>query len=124
MKKDKHLRDVRIAVVILTLLIILAVANVAISAGILKELSGDAEALTLGEVDEAEELCAKFSRYAFFLSITVNHDDLGDAEECLAELTVAISGDSLEEVEVAKSRLLSALSQIRRLSGAGIDSII
>ena len=114
----------RIAVTILALLIILAAANVAASAGIINELSKDTAALTLGQIEQAEALCRKFERCAFFLSITVNHDDLEDAEECLVELTVAIGGDDSEDVEIAKSRLLSALSQIRRLSGAGIDSII
>ena len=118
------MHDVRIAVTILALLIFLAAANVATSAGIINELSKDTAALTLGQVDQAEALCRKFARCAFFLSITVNHDDLEDAEECLVELTVAIGGDDSEDVEIAKSRLLSALSQIRRLSGAGIDSII
>lgn len=124
MKKVKQLRDVRIAVTILALLIILAAANVATSAGIINNLSEDVASLTIGQVDQAEALHRKFERCAFFLSITVNHDDLEDAEECLVELTVAIGGDDGEDVEIAKSRLLSALSQIRRLSGAGIDSII
>ena len=124
MKKDKQLHDVRIAVTIFALLIFLAAANVATSAGIINELSEDVAALTLGQIEQAEALHRKFERCAFFLSITVNHDDLEDAEECLVELTVAIGGDDSEGVEIAKSRLLSALSQIRRLSGAGIDSII
>ena len=124
MKKKKELRDVWVATAILVLLVLIATANVLVSEALLKELSADVESVDIGEVTAAADLRQKFTKVAFFLSITVNHDDLEDAEELLEELSVVVNGEDEDEVEIAKSRLKSALRQLRRLSGAGIDSII
>ena len=124
MKKKKELRDVWVATAILVLLVLIATANVLVSEALLKELSADVESVDIGEVTAAADLRQKFIKVAFFLSITVNHDDLEDAEELLEELSVVVNGEDEDEVEIAKSRLKSALRQLRRLSGAGIDSII
>ena len=124
MKKKNELRDVWVAVAILALLIILATANVVTSSALLNGLAKEVDAISVGKVTDADKLYQKFTRVSFFLSITVNHDDLEDAEELLAELTVAVRGEDSGEVEIAKSRLNSALRQLGRLSGAGIDSII
>ena len=124
MKKKKRLRDVRVAVTILILLVALATANVVTSGILLKSLAKEVETVSIGKAAEAEALYKKFTRVAFFLSITVNHDDLEDAEELMAELSVAVRGEDAEEVEILKSRLKSAFRQLGRLSGAGVDSII
>ena len=124
MKKKKRLRDVRVAVTILILLVALATANVVTSGILLKSLAKEVETVSVGKAAEAEALYKKFTRVAFFLSITVNHDDLEDAEELMAELNVAVRGEDVDEVEILKSRLKSAFRQLGRLSGAGVDSII
>ena len=124
MKKKKRLRDVRVAVTILILLVALATANVVTSGILLKSLAKEVETVSIGKTAEAEALYKKFTRVAFFLSITVNHDDLEDAEELMAELNVAVRGEDADEVEILKSRLKSAFRQLGRLSGAGVDSII
>ena len=124
MKKKKRLRDVRVAVTILILLVALATANVVTSGILLKSLAKEVETVSVGKAAEAEALYKKFTRVAFFLSITVNHDDLEDAEELMAELNVAVRGEDADEVEILKSRLKSAFRQLGRLSGAGVDSII
>ena len=124
MKKKKRLHDVRVAVTILILLVALATANVVTSGILLKSLAKEVETVSIGKEGEAEALYKKFTRVAFFLSITVNHDDLEDAEELMAELNVAVRGEDADEVEILKSRLKSAFRQLGRLSGAGVDSII
>ena len=124
MKKKKRLRDVRVAVTILILIVALATANVVTSGILLKSLAKEVETVSIGKTAEAEALYKKFTRVAFFLSITVNHDDLEDAEELMAELNVAVRGEDADEVEILKSRLKSAFRQLGRLSGAGVDSII
>ena len=124
MKKKKRLRDVRVAVTILILLVALATANVVTSGILLKSLAKEVETVSIGKTAVAEALYKKFTRVAFFLSITVNHDDLEDAEELMAELNVAVRGEDANEVEILKSRLKSAFRQLGRLSGAGVDSII
>ncbi len=124
MKNKKGFHDVRIAVTILILLVALATANVVISGVLLNSLSQKVDAISVGKMSEAEDLYKNFTQVAFFLSITVNHDDLEDAEELMAELSVAVRGDDADEVEILKSRLKSAFRQLGRLSGAGIDSVI
>ena len=98
MKKEKRLRDVRVAVTILILLVALATANVVTSGILLKSLAKEVETVSIGKAAEAETLYKKFTRVAFFLSITVNHDDLEDAEELMAELNVAVRGEDAEEI--------------------------
>ena len=124
MKKRMQLFNVRIAVAILLLLLILATANVLISEYMLKNLSQDLEEISVGESEKAKDLAHRFSRCAFFLSITVNHDDLENVEELFVELAAIAGTDDAAEMETLKSRLISVLRQIRRLCGIGIDSII
>lgn len=124
MKTKKQPRDVWIAAAILLLIVVLAATNVFVSDAMLGDILTDIEALDMGDAEKAEALEGKFSRVAFFLSITINHDDLEDAEDLLAELTAAVKADDEDQIEITKSRLRTALGQLRRLSAVGIDSII
>ena len=124
MKTKKQPRDVWIAAAILLLIVMLAAANVMVSDAMLDDILADVEAVDVGSTEKTEALEGKFSRAAFFLSITINHDDLEDAEDLLAELTAAIKVGDEDQIEITKSRLKTALGQLRRLSAVGIDSII
>ena len=124
MKTKKQPRDVWIAAAILLLIVMLAAANVMVSDAMLDDILADVEAVDVGRTEKTEALEGKFSRAAFFLSITINHDDLEDAEDLLAELTAAIKVGDEDQIEITKSRLKTALGQLRRLSAVGIDSII
>ena len=124
MKTKKQPRDVWIAAAILLLIVMLAAANVMVSDAMLDDILADVEAVDVGSTEKTEALEGKFSRVAFFLSITINHDDLEDAEDLLAELTAAIKVGDEDQSEITKSRLRTALGQLRRLSAVGIDSII
>ena len=124
MKTKKQPRDVWIAAAILLLIVMLAAANVMVSDAMLDDILADVEAVDVGSTEKTEALEGKFSRVAFFLSITINHDDLEDAEDLLAELTAAIKVGDEDQIEITKSRLRTALGQLRRLSAVGIDSII
>ena len=59
-----------------------------------------------------------------YLSLTVSHDDLSDIEDIIAELRGAAEVGDKDGVRIAKSRLGSALSHLRRLSGVNLDSIL
>ena len=122
--KKKKTHDVLAACIIVALLLLSTVLNVVTSKAVLGDLADEVRSLSLGDSEAAEALGQKFAGAIFFLSITVNHEDLGRAEEYMAELITVIGGDDASALEVAKSRLISALRQIGRLSGAGIDSII
>ena len=124
MKIKKQPRDVWIAAAILLLIVVLAAANVMVSDAMLDDVLTDIEAVDVGSTEKTEALEGKFSRVAFFLSITINHDDLEDAEDLLAELTAAVKVGDEDQIEITKSRLRTALGQLRRLSAVGIDSII
>ena len=124
MKTKKQPRDVWIAAAILLLIVVLAAANVMVSDAMLDDLLVEIDGVGADNTEKAEALEGKFSRAAFFLSITINHDDLEDAEDLLAELTAAIKVGDEDQIEITKSRLRTALGQLRRLSAVGIDSII
>ena len=124
MKTKKQPRDVWIAAAILLLIVVLAAVNVMVSDAMLDDILADVEAVDVGSTEKTEALERKFTGVAFFLSITINHDDLEDAEDLLAELTAAIKVGDEDQIEITKSRLRTALGQLRRLSAVGIDSII
>ena len=77
-----------------------------------------------GVLEEAKELYADFMRKEKYMSLTVSHDDLTSIEDCFVEMIGYISvGDSNNAV-VTKSRLISCLEHLRRLSGFNIDAVI
>ena len=102
-----------------TLLCTSALKSIEISVGSL-DINGSSADLK----DEVKEIADRFGRWSFFFSITVNHDDIGDAECELIELVEAINSEDKATARIAKSRLIGALRQLRRLSGIGIDSVI
>ena len=91
------------------------------------ELIEDAEEMSVGGYDAcstAEEMKRRFDKKERFISLTVSHDDLTNIEECYSELVGYLKVDMKDEAEATKSRLIDALSHLRRLSGINIDSII
>ena len=91
------------------------------------EFIGDAERVSVNDDDSysvAEEMKRRFEEKERFISLTVSHDDLTNIEECYSELVGYLKVDMKDEAEVTKSRLIDALSHLRRLSGINIDSII
>ena len=125
MKKiKKGKRDVAIAIVILILLIIFAVTNSILCTSRLEALRSAVENAERGDIVSADSIGEDFARLAFLISITVNHDDLEDAEECVIEFKEAIRSGDEDEIRLAKSRLVAAFIQLGRLCGVNIDSII
>ena len=123
-KSRKGKRNVAIATVILISLILLAAANSILCVGRLEALCYAVESAECGDVTAAERIEDDFARLAFLMSITVNHDDLEDAEERVLEFRKAIKSGDDTELGLAKSRLVAAFRQLGRLCGVGIDSII
>lgn len=73
---------------------------------------------------EAKKTYAEFKDSETFMSLTVNHNDLTAIEELFSEMIGYLSIQDADEARVAKSRLIDALSHLRRLSGVNIDSIV
>ena len=129
MNRKRISKDVILALLILLLLVIFAVTNGLISASALNELTATVTDIEIsGEQEDtlkrAHMLAEKFDVWSFFFSITVNHNDIGEAESELIELVEAIEANDTTAARIAKSRLLGALEELRRLSGFGLDSII
>ena len=124
MNSKKTKRDLAVATVILLFLFSAATLNALLCSRQLDKLSLAISDTGQGDVEGAEAIRERFDSLSFPLSITVNHDDLEEAEAYLLEFTVAVEYDDEATLEIAKSRLIAALRQLKRLCGFGIDSII
>lgn len=74
--------------------------------------------------EKAQAIYADFQRMQGYMSITVSHDDLTSIEDCFVEMIAYLSVKDVQNAEVIKSRLVSYLKHLRRLSGMNIDAII
>ena len=98
-----------------------------------KTINGFTERISTLEINESEVSSAEsaaraayedFKASETFMSLTVNHNDLTAIEELFAEMIGYLSIADADGARVAKSRLIDALSHLRRLSGVNIDSIV
>ncbi len=64
-----------------------------------------------------------YMRRQKYIALTVNHDDLSTIETSFFEMLGAIDANDEESLIISKSRLLGALSHLKRLSGINMDSI-
>ena len=81
--------------------------------------------ISSGEVlSQAKEIHADFMKKEKYMSLTVNHEDLTSIEDCFVEMIGYISVGDSNNAEVTKSRLISYLEHLRRLSGFNIDAVI
>lgn len=119
------MRPVRAAITLLIILVLSVLANSYCISAVTDGLCEDIELAASNGCDAAEVEAAfqKFKRAEKFISLTVNHADLADAEDAFGEL-IAAAGDDAEAVRAAKSRLTDALRHLGRLSGINLESII
>lgn len=85
------------------------------------------DTLALEGVDaesNAKEIYSDYKRKEKYMSVTVSHDDLTSIEDCFVEMIGFISVGDSQNATVTKSRLISCLEHLRRLSGFNIDAII
>ena len=124
MRTKKSKKALAAAIIIMLLLFFGGIANALICRISLDKLSQSIESTVQGDAEGATRITEDFSRISFFMSITTNHDDLEDAEQFIVEFKEAVSGEDKQALKLAKSRLVAAMKQLKRLSGFGIDSII
>lgn len=124
MNSKKTRRDLAVATVILLFLFSTAILNALLCSRQLDKLSREVTDTEQGDLEAATAIRKRFDSLSFFLSITVNHDDLEEAKAYLLEFTIATEYDDAATLEIAKSRFIAALGQLKRLCGFGIDSII
>ena len=68
-----------------------------------------------GATEEASRLFDNFEKIEVYISLTVNHDDLTNIEDCFAELVGYLSVGEAKEARVTKDRLTHSLEHLRRL---------
>ncbi len=71
-----------------------------------------------------EELSTDYEKRAKYINLTVSHVMMSEVEEAFAEMEGAVLSKDEGSFIEAKSRLVDALGQLRRLAGLNFDSII
>lgn len=93
----------------------------------IEKITQKSEATSVYSVDARgnfRELHDYYKRHEHIISLTVNHDDLESIDDAYFEIIGALEVGDTNSASIAKSRLLGALSHLKRLSGINIDSII
>lgn len=116
-----------IALVILSLIVLGIAANaVMIDKSIdatLKEV-GNLSLVEESSAEDAERIYSDFKVKENYISITVNHEDLTNINECFSDMIAYLRVGKPDDAEVAKYRLIDSLEHLRRSCGLNIDSII
>lgn len=112
--------------IILFLIFILVGINTAVVDRMIDETIADTEALGFGEglAEDFERLSKSYEAHARYINLTVSHAMMSRVEEAFAGIDGAIKSSDEDGFIQAKSRLIDALGQLRRLAGLSIDSII
>ena len=120
------MRDKILAAFLLTVTLSFVVANTLIIKKEIEKVEDSVRALDIREGNSKDAIDAYeiFKKKETYISMTVNHYDLTNIEESFAELIGYLSVGDYDGAAVTKSRLLDALSHLRRLTGFNIDSII
>ena len=120
------MKTVVIAFITLVLVIALVVVNsLLVSSGIdsvLKKLKSVPDSYESGE--QYEEIYNEYMRRQNFFGLTVSHVDLTNIEDCFQEIRGAVKAKDDTSLIIAKSRLIGALTHLKRLSEINPDSIL
>ncbi len=121
----------KVKILAVLLLILVAGATLINTCVLLHRIDRITDTVYRLNTEESAESAEKNARAAFtnfrreeeYLSLTVNHNDLTDIEGLFSEMIGYLSVSDRDGAEVAKSRLIDALSHLRRLSGCNISSV-
>jgi hypothetical protein len=118
------------AVVLISLICTAVILNTVMLTKTINGFSERISALDISQSDisgaeaDARRAYEEFKKRETFMSLTVNHNDLTAIEELFSEMIGYLSIQDADGASVAKSRLIDALSHLRRLSGVNIDSVV
>ena len=118
---------VKIAAALMLLITVgLVTVNTALLGSMIYEIRDEIDSLDVekSNLQAAEAVYDKFTRYETYVSITVSHDDLTNIENSFSELIGYITVGDTDSAEVIKRKLSNALEHLYRLSGVNLDSII
>lgn len=115
-----------ISTVILTALFILVGINTVAVDSMLGKTIAEVDNLNFdNELNESfEVLHCKYEKYAKYINLTVSHVMMSEVEEAFAEMEGTVKARDEDGFIGAKSRLVDALCQLKRLAGLSLDSII
>ena len=114
------------AYVVLAAIILIVIINSLIISHnidvILEKLRGTPD--SANAEDAYEEIFDDYIKKQKYLGITVSHDDLTNIESEFYEILGAASVGDDDALKIAKSRLMGALTHLKRLCGINFDSIL
>lgn len=116
-----------VAVILMILVIAFVTVNTIVLHTQINKTIDDISGLLLdleGAEEKAKEIYSDYMKKEKYMSITVSHDDLTSIEDCFVEMIGFLSVGDVQNATVTKSRLISCLEHLRRLSGFNIDAII
>ena len=115
-----------ISSIILIALFILVGVNTAVVDDMLDKTIAEVEDLSFdSELQESfDALRCEYEKNAKYINLTVSHQMMSEVEEAFAEMEGAVKATDEDGFIGAKSRLVDALGQLRRLAGLSLDSII
>ena len=120
------MKTVILSYVILALILILVIINSIIVSNsidiIIKKLKVIPDSIE--NANEYETVFEDYMKAQRFFTITVSHDDLTNIESEFYEIIGAVNAEDEESLKIAKSRLIGALTHLKRLSGINADSIL
>ncbi len=118
---------VKIFAIALLILIFGAVtANTVILPKQIDRIIASVSAVEAGQENAKEHIKAAYGAFRNvegYFSLTLNHHDLCEVGKLFVETLAYLSVDDFKEASVAKSRLIDALTHLRRLSGINIGSV-
>lgn len=117
----------RIALVIMTITVSFVIVNtIVLNICIRKfhEMVSKCDFSTKTGESEFYSAAEYYKKRYWFISLTVNHNDLGEVEGLISEIRGYIEIADKEGATVTKSRLVGSIEHLRRLVGINIDGIV
>ena len=121
------MRETKIAVIILFILIITVTANAVYIKTVTDDLTEKLKNIDIYSANAYENFLNAekfFRKHEKFISLSVSHEDLSNIEDSFSELIGASLVGKISEMSIIKSRLEDTILHLGRLSGFNIDSIL
>lgn len=111
-----------VAWILLLSICVFVTANAAIIDRTIRDTIGELKKAE-GGTEKYERIFARYRARERWIGLTVGHRERAALSEAFAELIAATSAEDEAGAEIAKSRLLLALEEIRRLAGLRFESV-
>ena len=121
------MKSVRVALALLVITLCAVIDNSIVLRHNFDAITDKVEKTDDSDISAAHEQYTKifdeFKEKEWFISLTVNHEDLTNVEDALSEIIGATKAGDIDAVITIKSRLTNSLEHLSRLSGINIESI-